>query len=154
MVCFEKAGEQDAVLLKDVQMRAFLSQVPLDMPDLGGPDGYDSAEWQIEMMHKVPYIKILHDDILIGGIVLEPESADHCHVNRIFLDPPFHGKGIGTQAFAWLEKTYPEFRLWTLRTPAFHIRNQRFYERLGYQRVGELEVFPGFVLVEYEKRML
>jgi RimJ/RimL family protein N-acetyltransferase len=154
MTRFEIACIEDAVQLSEVQKRAFDSQVPDHMPDLGGPPGYDSVEWQIETMQQTPYIKIRQDGAIVGGIVLEPQGPDHCHVGRIFLDPPFHGLGIGTQAFAWLEKTYPQVTLWTLRTPSYHTRNQRFYERLGYRRTGkDIEVFPGFVLVGFEKRI-
>jgi RimJ/RimL family protein N-acetyltransferase len=153
MIRFEIAEPADAEQLRDVQMRAFLSQIPAEKPDLGPPPGADSVEWQIERMGEAPYIKILNDGAIIGGIVLEIEEPDHCHVNRIFLDPPYHGRGIGTQAFGWLERTYPQFHRWTLRTAAFQTRNQCFYERIGYVKTGEMEAFPGFILFEYEKRI-
>ena len=153
MIQFEMACEADAVVLKDIQMRAFLSQVPPDMPDLGGPEGYDTVEWQIESMKSAFYIKILSNDEIVGGMVLDEEEPDHCHLNRIFIDPPYHGQGIGTQALQWLEKRFSRYSRWTLRTAAFHIRNQRLYERLGYKRTGEVEIMPGFSLVEYEKRI-
>ena len=154
MLRFEIASPEDAERLMLVQKLAFDSQVPDDMPDLGGPRGYDSVDWQLEMMTQFPYIKILEDDAIIGGILLKPMGPNHCHVDRIFLVPEVHGRGIGTQAFAWLEKTYPQYSLWTLRTPTFHTRNQRFYEMLGYRKTGgEIEIFPGLVLVEFEKRI-
>jgi RimJ/RimL family protein N-acetyltransferase len=153
MIRFEIACEADAARLMEVQKHAFDSQVFEELPNLGGPPGYDSVAWQIETMNQAPYIKLLEDETIIGGIVLEPMGPEHCHLGRIFLDPPYHGRGIGTQAMAWLEKTYPEYRLWTLRTPALNLRNQRLYERLGYRKTGEKEIFPGFVLFEYEKRI-
>lgn len=153
MISFEIAREEDAPALMEVQKIAFDSQVPDHLPDLGGPPGYDTVAWQIETMQQVPYIKILEDGKIIGGIVLEPEEPGHCHVGRIFLHPDVHSRGIGTQAFAWLEATYPLYERWTLRTPSYHTRNRRFYERLGYRVTGEKEIFPGFVLTEYEKRM-
>jgi GNAT superfamily N-acetyltransferase len=153
MVRFEKATEADAEKLMEVQVSAFLSQIPDDKREIGGPPGYDSVEWQVHTMHQVPYIKILTDDQIIGGIVLRPMGADHYHVERIFLHPAYHRRGIGTQAFAWLETTYPQVRVWTLRSPALFTWNQRFYEKLDYRRTGEMEVFPGFVLIEYEKRI-
>jgi GNAT superfamily N-acetyltransferase len=153
MIRFEIACPEDAARLAEVQKRAFDSQVPDEMPDLGGPPGYDSPAWQAETMQQTPYIKILEDGDILGGIVLRIPEPDHCHVERIFLDPPYHRRGIGTQAFAWLEQTHPQYRLWTLRTPAFALSNQRLYERLGYRKTGEKEIFPGFSLIEYEKRI-
>ena len=153
MIRFEYAVATDAARLMEVQVRAFESQTPPDMPELKGPPGYDSVEWQIQTMQEVPYLKIMEAEAIVGGIVLTPQSPMHCHVERIFLDPPVHSRGIGTQAFAWLEQTYPQYDCWTLRTPLFHLRNQRFYEHLGYVKTGTKEVFPGFVLIEYEKRI-
>ncbi len=151
MVQFQLTQEDDAAQLTAIQKRAFDSQVPPEMPDLGGPPGYDSVDHQIDMMRRGPYYKVLVDDAIVGGIILDPKSPNHCHVEIVFIDPLLHSQGIGTQAFHWLEATHPQYTLWTLRTPAFHKRNQRFYERLGYVKVGETEVFPGFILFLYEK---
>lgn len=153
MIRFENTVDADAEALATVQKRAFDSQIPEDMQEIGGPPGYDSAEWQLEMMHRGPYMKILVDEQIIGGIILTLTEPDHCHVDRIFLDPAYHSQGIGTQAFAWLEHTYPSVQLWTLRTAAFQLRNQRFYEKLGYRKTGEKEVIPRLILIEYEKRI-
>jgi len=153
MIRFARAAEEDAAELAQIQMRAFHSQNPPGFPKLSGPPGYDSVTWQIEMMKQVPYTKIIEGATIVGGLVLLPKSPTHCHVERIYLDPLCHGRGIGTQTMKWMEKTWPEYKQWTLRTPAFHVGNQRFYEGLGYLRVGEREVMPGFLMVEYEKRI-
>ncbi|HVK05770.1 MAG TPA: GNAT family N-acetyltransferase [Armatimonadaceae bacterium] len=153
VIRFEAAEEGDAEALARVQKAAFDSQVPPERPDLGGPPGYDAPEWQRETMREAPYFRVLRDGEIVGGIVLRLPEPGHVHVERVFLHPDHHGAGIGTRAFAWLEATHPHVALWTLRTPAFHTRNQRLYERLGYRRTGEVEVFPGFSLVEYEKRI-
>jgi len=153
MIRFERAVEADAAELAQIQMRAFHSQNPPHIPKLSGPPGYDSAVWQIEMMTQVPYTKIIEGDAIVGGLILIPKTLEHCHLERIYLDPLHHGRGIGTETMKWMERTWREYRRWTLRTPAFHVRNRKFYEGLGYVKVGEREVLPGFLMVEYEKRL-
>ena len=154
MIEFEKATEADAAALTRVQVVAFESQLPPELADAGGPEGYDSVAWQVKAMREMPYYKIVRDGEIVGGVVLEVPEPDHAHVERVFLHPDHHGQGIGTRTFAWLEAAHPQITLWTLRTPAFNTRNQRFYERLGYRRTGgQVEILPGFALLEYEKRV-
>ncbi len=49
----------------------------------------------------------------------------------------------------FIEATYPAAR-WSLNTPVWAIRNQHFYEKLGYRK-GEEFIANDIRLVEYEK---
>ena len=104
-------------------------------------------------MKETHYIKIRYDEQIIGGIILEPMEPRHWHVGRIFLAPAYQRRGIGAEAFAWLESALPDVRLWTLRTPEGYLRNQRFYEKLGYQQTGRKEIKPGLTLIEYSRQV-
>ena len=73
------------------------------------------------------------------------------HLDLIYIDPAYHNLGIGTQAIQFLERTHPAER-WTLHTPIWAVRNQHFYEKFGYVKVGE-EVYPDITLIAYEKWM-
>ena len=86
---------------------------------------------------------------IIGGFVVFDRGQGHVHVDLIFIDPVYHNRGIGTRAMQFLEQTYSATR-WTLNTPTWAIRNQHFYEKLGYVKVKE-ETHPDIILFWYEK---
>lgn len=85
-----------------------------------------------------------------GSTVID-QSEGHFHIEVLAIDPAHHNKGIGTQAMGFIERTFPA-TVWTLDTATFATRNQHFYERLGFVRVGET-VFPDITLIQYEKRL-
>lgn len=150
---FEKALADDAKKLVEIQIRAFHSDVLL-YPDVaeGGPPDYDSVEVMLDDIEKGYCHKILADGAIVGGIVVFPREEGHFHLHIIQIEPAFHGKGIGKKAMAFIEATYPA-KKWTLDTPAYAIRNQHFYETLGYVKVGEATEPDGLLLYSYEKIM-
>ena len=53
MIRFEKAKIEDASALALVSKRAFHSDIHCGAPELGGPPGYDSPDWQIHAMKEM-----------------------------------------------------------------------------------------------------
>ena len=152
---FEKATPDDAGPLTDVQTRTFDDDTRrfLGEPS-GGPPGYDAVPWQLWAMRKGIYYKILDDDRLIGGIILFDMHGRHMNLGRIFIDPAYQDRGIGTQAIEFIEDRHRHVNRWSLDTPSWAIRNQHFYGKMGYVKVGE-EQMPGedWPLWLYEKRI-
>jgi RimJ/RimL family protein N-acetyltransferase len=149
---FEKAKPEDAKTLALVSGRAFDNDVHYGAPGKGGPPGYKSDMWQIRMMARSHYYKILLDDNcthLIGGFIVFQNAFGDCELGRIFIDPEYQNQGIGTQAMAFMDHAFPEARRWTLGTPLWNLRTQHFYEKVGYVKIG-MEGSDG---VRYEKRM-
>ncbi len=149
-----EATKRDAEDLAQVQERAFAS----DARRFGsGPPGYDNVDWQIAAMERNFYYKILRGDRIIGGLLVHHEGNDEYYLHRLFIDPDYQGQGLASQALTFLEATFPA-RRWTLHTPNLNTRNQHFYEKRGYRKIGELrpEGMPlreDFVLYYYEKLM-
>jgi RimJ/RimL family protein N-acetyltransferase len=132
-----KARPGDAETLAKISETAFHSDVLYSGPVEGGPKGYNSAGWQKKMMALGDYYKIVQEDQIIGGIIVFQERPREYEVGRIFLDPEFHNRGIGAQAFALLWQKYPLAKRWTLDTPAWHERNRHFYKKIGFVEIGE-----------------
>ena len=102
------------------------------------------------MMARGSYYKIILDEgvpFIIGGFIVFQNAFGDCELGRIFIDPVYQNRGIGTQAMAFMEQAFPEARRWTLGTPLWNLRTQHFYEKVGYARV-RLEGRDG---VRYEK---
>lgn len=150
---FEKPVPDDAETLLDIQIRSFHSDAQL-YPGVeeSGPPGYDSLDALLNDMRSYPMVKILYDGQIVGGMVVIDHGGGHVHLGRIYIDPDYHNRGIGSAAMRYLEQTWPAQR-YTLDTPAYAIRNHHFYEKFGYVRVGESLVEDDIVLLEYEKRL-
>jgi GNAT superfamily N-acetyltransferase len=96
---------------------------------------------------------ILFDDIIIGGAFVVGLLSKG-EIGAIFLDPNHQNKGYGKQIMLMIEKLYPKVRRWKLDTPAESYGLHRFYESLGYVKIGEMEDkksgMKGFI---YERRI-
>jgi GNAT superfamily N-acetyltransferase len=119
----------------------------------GGPTGYDSLAYTQELIAGRRFYAIKKDDTIIGGAMISGPMNGVLRINRLFLHPQEQDRGYGTMAMRALEGMFPEVKRLVLDTPVWAMRNQRFYEGLGYQKVGETyEPEAGFMLVLYEKR--
>ena len=151
-VDFEQATPGDAENLVKVQIAAFHDDARIyPGVDIGGPPGYDSVEAMLATIARGECHKVALDGEIIGGITVIDQGEGHFHLEVLAIDPAHHNKGFGTQAMGFIERTFPA-TVWTLDTPTFATRNQHFYERLGFVRVGET-VVPDITLIQYEKRL-
>jgi GNAT superfamily N-acetyltransferase len=150
MLKFAKAKYEDADKLTEVQIKTFDDDARrfLGQPS-GGPPGYNSVGWQKMIMKKGSYYKILDGNTIIGGIIVFKMKPGHYNLGRIYIDPEYQNKGIGTQAMKFIESTFKDAQKWTLGTPKLAFRNHHFYEKLGYVRIGD-DGPDGYI---YEKNM-
>ena len=98
-VALRPARPDEAAALAEISRRAFDSDLALGMaPGPGGPPGYASPDWQAQMMLAGRYHAVTVDGALAGGAIVFGKGAGHCELGRLFLDPQWHGQGIGKQA--------------------------------------------------------
>ena len=136
MARFEKARLGDAESLAEVSKRAFDHDIHYGAPGPGGPPGYDTAAWQAKVMRFGEYYKILEGKQIIGGMVVMRKGAREYEVGRIFIEPEYQNRGIGTEAFEFLWEKYSLAKRWTLDTPAWNHRTRHFYRKLGFVELG------------------
>ena len=150
MVCFEKARLGDAEELAAVSKRAFDHDIHYGAPGPGGPPGYDSPAWQAKVMRFGDYYKILDGKRIIGGMVIMRRRAREYEVGRIFVEPEYQDRGIGTEAFEYLWKKYSLAKRWSLDTPAWNQRTRHFYRKLGFVELG----LDADGCIQFERRIL
>jgi len=143
-VRLERALRQDADALADISRRAFHSDVDVGAPkreddasgEGGGPPGYDSPEFQARLMNVCHYYKMIFEGRVVGGLIASRRRPGHYELDRIFVDPEYHNRGIASRAFEQVFAMYPDAKIWTLGTPEWNVRTKHFYEKLGFVQVG------------------
>lgn len=139
-VSIERAREEDSNILAEISRDAFHTDV-LDgiapsswIP--GGPPGYDSPKFQKFILSVIDGFNILLGGVIVGGIYVDSGNKQHCILERIFVAPAHHNKGIAGRALELIHKKYPKANIWTLGTPRWNFRTRNFYEKHGYVQVG------------------
>jgi len=154
MIELKKAQKNDVEVLTEIQIRTFVDDNKNKPPgcSLEGPPGYNSVKWNSHQIQHTPYYKILSDRQIVGGLILFDFGDQHFELGRIWIDPNNQNQGIGQAAMREMFKLHPEVIKWTLGTPSWAIRNQHFYEKVGFVKIRETEVDPdlGWAGVEYE----
>lgn len=141
----------------DAYMIAKIDAFSDDFEQYGfGPSGYDNYEKEKYNILHYPTYKIVLDGTIIGGITCCEVSDGVFWLGGIYIQKQYQNIGIGTKAITFIESEFPNAKKWKLHTPYKNYRNHHFYEKVGYQKIGETpprEDRGGFYLFEYEKNM-
>ncbi len=148
-----RAKTEDATNLADISKSAFDSDIHVGAPGKGGPPGYDSPESQVGMMKWCNYYKILYDGRIVGALIVAKKRAGHYECCRMFVDPEFQNQGVATRAFEMVWEMHKDAKVWTLDTPEWNVRTKHFYEKLGFEQIGWINVVPAWKCRFYEKTM-
>lgn len=168
-VRLELALPEDAGPLTVIQGRAFHDDVRfIDPKDLArlyaaddpaqGPPGVTDIDWTRNMIGdpESVYYKVLLDARLVGGVILAVDAEKYSNENfwRIFIEPVYHGRGIGQEAFRHVYRLHPDVKRWRLGTPEYATRNRRFYESMGFTllEIRDLD-YAWFRGCEYENAL-
>ena len=151
-VSIELAEPEDAEILTEISTRSFDSDAEVGAPGKGGPPGYDSVEHQRRAIQATwgEYLKIMHDEKIVGGTTVIKIADTHHEVVNVFIDPNFHRMGFGTQSFELIKARYPKVKRWTLDTPDWNTRTNAYYEKLGFKQYGMFRWVPDFELRAYQ----
>ena len=88
--------------------------------------------------------KLTEDGLIIGGAILFPEG-DKLNIGRIFISPEHFRKGYGTYMMQEIEALFPDVKVFTLDTPAWNIRTNQFYTKLGYTEIRRDQDFVYYI---------
>ena len=87
-------------------------------------------------------ISSLKDEVYNKVEWLTPDSNQY-YIHRLAVDPKYQGQGYARKLMDFAEKLAQEKEITSIRLDTFsqNLRNQRFYEARGYQRLGMI-YFP------------
>lgn len=122
-----RATSRDAGTLTSSQVQTFQHDQP---PGWGAV--YSSVSWNRKMIGDALYYEITLDGQVVGGLIVVRGSWEHFHIVRIWVEPGFQRRGIGSRALALLETSHRQASLWTAEVPAWADRRELFFKRNGY----------------------
>ncbi|OOZ84242.1 GNAT family N-acetyltransferase [Bacillus cereus] len=140
IIFIEKATILDAEKLTEIMTRTFDEEAKRwlcaqeDVIDYNiQPPGYSSVEMMKYSIEELDCYKVIMDEKIIGGIIVTISGKSYGRVDRIFVDPVYQGKGIGSHIIKLIEEVYPSIRIWDLETSSRQINNHYFYKKMGYE---------------------
>ena len=151
-VTISPAEITEAEMLKNISISAF----KYHFEEYGlFPPGIESLEWHQDKIENEIYYKILYDGKIVGGVYLSFHPNNETKIEFIFLNPDYQDKKIGAKVMILIEEDHKETKKWSLLTPYKDFRNHHFYEKLGYQKVGETrpDEKNDFRLFQYERKI-
>ncbi|MDM5317122.1 GNAT family N-acetyltransferase [Fictibacillus sp. b24] len=137
-VTLEKAILNDADELTAIMKKTFDQEAEKWLQDQNitdyniQPPGYSSIEMTKYMIRELEYFKVLYGGLLVGGLIATVSGKSYGRIDRIFVDPAFQGKGIGSAVITLIEKEFPHMRAWDLETSSRQLNNHHFYKKMGY----------------------
>ena len=131
---FSKAGTSDALVLNCISRQSFDSDTDAGAPSKGGPPGYMSLSFHTKMARMNHLFKLTENGLIVGGAILF-QKKDMLNVGRIFVSPEHFRKGYGIYMMRQIEAMFPDVKGFTLDTPIWNVRTNRFYAKLGYSEV-------------------
>lgn len=150
-ITIERAAITDAEKLTEIKKRTFDEEAKRWLPNQDNiidnniqPPGYSSIEMTKYMIKELEYFKVLQDKETIGGIIITISGKSFGRIDRIFVDPNYQGKGIGSRVINLVEEEFPYVRTWDLETSSRQINNHYFYEKMGYRTTFESEDEHGY----------
>ena len=60
------------------------------------------------------------------GIIVTISGKSYGRIDRIFVDPVYQGKGIGSYVMKLIEEEYQSVRIWDLETSSRQLNNHHF----------------------------
>lgn len=160
------AKEEDAVLLHELQYKAFLPLYMKYHDDETNPvkETLERTKQKIIEENSEYYI-INVDDIVVGGIRItrkrskndksEIEYIQNVNfISPLFILPEYQNQSIGQNVIHQIFCKYPNTIKWILYTIAQEKINCHLYEKCGFIKVGDDEIInEQMTLIRYEKQM-
>ncbi|MES5938641.1 MULTISPECIES: GNAT family N-acetyltransferase [unclassified Bacillus cereus group] len=146
IISIEKATILDAEKLTEIMTRTFDEEAKRWLCGQGDvidyniqPPSYSSVEMMRYSIEELDSFKVIVDDKIIGGIIVTISGKSYGRIDRIFVDPDYQGKGIGSHVIKSIEVEYPSIRVWDLETSSRQRNNHYFYKKMGYEIIFKSE---------------
>lgn len=128
----------------EIQRAAYAMEAALVGFDSIPPLHESLEELQVQPLE---WLGAVEDGLVVGAMAITGEGRA-CDIDRLVVDPAWHRRGIGRRLVA----AVTHHVVVTVSTGRDNTPAVRLYESLGFRRVGETEVEPGFRTLQFERR--
>lgn len=152
-IWLEKAGENDAQLIFDIQVKAFMPLLD-KYKDYETNPANETIDRLITRINRPDggFYKILADNKLVGAICIFWKEDVQFWISPMFVLPTYQGKGIAQRAIILIERMLPQAASWELATILEDERNCYLYEKMGYNKtVVSKKLNENTTLIYYKK---
>lgn len=142
-ISLELAKQEEAEEIYKLQQEAFYEQLQMYQNYDERNPALEGVKWVLFKIHNHEYYKIIVDGTIVGQIdVYKHKDSDyHYEMNGIFVHPSYQNLGLGTKALSFIENKYKDALIWTLWTPNKTYKNHHFYEKAGYRKTGQEDLY-------------
>jgi ribosomal protein S18 acetylase RimI-like enzyme len=150
-VTIGEATVDDAAAILALQKRAFIQEAELQGDDYNITPITEKLPDMLEAFRKHVFLKAMAGSLIIGSVRARLEG-EACLISRLAVEPIFQRRGCGRKLLDAIEKRFPGASRFELFTTKKSGDNVRFYEKAGYETIGEFTNHHGFAMVSMEKR--
>jgi GNAT superfamily N-acetyltransferase len=136
-----QATEDDAGIMALISQRAYEQASALFEKETWGPRGYKSAKDHLYYIEKLETYCILYEEVVVGGVIISENGYEHKELVRMFVDPDFQDKGIGSDSFNILMELSPA-KVWTVGNITWNEKAKGFLESNGFLKIGTINTDP------------
>ena len=129
-VTIEKALIADAERLTEIKKKTFDEEARKwltnqeDIVDYNiQPPNYASIETAKYMIRELNYYKVMFNEEIVGGVVVTLSGKTHGRIDRIFINPQYQGKGMGSKVIDLIEEVFPYISTLDLETSSRQLNN-------------------------------
>ncbi|MCM3342685.1 GNAT family N-acetyltransferase [Paenibacillus sp. MER TA 81-3] len=151
-----KSGLNEASIIHEMQIKAFMPLLD-KYQDYETSPANESVERIIDRLNQsfTDYYIIKISNVSVGAIRIVKKENKTYRISPIFILPEHQGKGIAQKVFSIIENMYNDARNWELETILQEQSNCYLYEKLGYQKTGEIkQINDKMTIVFYDKRLI
>ena len=132
----QRACVRDAAQLQQMALQAFAADVGL----YGAyPPDIESQAWYLVQIAQGNFYKALYNDEFAGGVCVELHRDNQLEIKYIYLSEALQNRQLGSVLMRLIEQQFAQVSGFCLFTPYKSYRNQHFYQKLGYVKVGEFQ---------------
>ncbi|MEG2379870.1 MAG: GNAT family N-acetyltransferase [Bacilli bacterium] len=141
--------EEDILEIWIIQKKSFQEDFKLNR-DFS--PAIETLESFTERTKKYDVFTILYNKHIVGGMfVKEYNTSRIWKLSRIFIEPEFQSKGIGSFVINYIQEKYKDVDTWILETPEKNKKGQIFYENNGFKNIGITKITENLNTINYIK---
>ena len=148
-----RANVNDCEKIWSLQIEAFADLLAKYQDFETSPGNESKESIQSKLMDEFTFFYFIYHEDEIAGVVrvVDRKNGDRKRIAPIFIMKKFRNRGLAQKTFKEIEKIHGSDN-WMLDTILQEAGNCYLYEKLGYQRTGEIEnINERMDIVYYEK---